>query len=279
MIDTFLENLVSDPEDSLIDEMLDNEEVEPTDVEDGYDEDDFISSEDIMNATETEEDYILDDEDISGAEYFSNVLVDDDDDEDIEDEEEFVDDIADDVEEAIHAEDDEDTDDYLESMMHRINNEIIQEANMINEGFFDPDKHYKKLNINKNKAMAVISKIEPVIRKELLSTNVFYEYKISQEKIMSSLRYSELRPIVDDDDNPISKEEYYFVWVELGTLMPTVGANAALLIEKAQLKINKLIRKYGFIDITDTTERYDSLYGGKDSVHADIAILKETICN
>ena len=131
MIDTFLENLVSDPEDSLIDEMLDNEEIEPTDVEDGYDEDDFISSEDIMNATDTEEDYILDDEDVSGAEYFSNVLVDDDEDEDIEDEDELIDDVADDVEEAIHAEDDEE-EDYIESMLYRINDEIIEESKKYN---------------------------------------------------------------------------------------------------------------------------------------------------
>ena len=131
MIDTFLENLVSDPEDSLIDEMLDNEEIEPTDVEDGYDEDDYISSEDIMNATETEEDYILDDGDVSGAEYFSNVLVDDDEDEDIEDEDELIDDVADDVEEAIHAEDDEE-EDYIESMLYRINDDIMEESKKYN---------------------------------------------------------------------------------------------------------------------------------------------------
>ena len=98
-----------------------------------------------MNATDTEEDYILDDEDVSGAEYFSNVLVDDDEDEDIEDEDELIDDVADDVEEAIHAEDDEE--DYIESMLYRINDEIIKEsgineedAELIDEAFFNKYK-------------------------------------------------------------------------------------------------------------------------------------------
>lgn len=123
MLTSFYENLVRDPEDGIIDEMLDNEEIEPSE-----DEEIEITDEDIENASSQETDYDIyaedDDEDAAPElekDYFENLLGDAeceycDDDEENEDEE-LMDNVIDDIENVVH-------DGFFESQVEKLNREL-----------------------------------------------------------------------------------------------------------------------------------------------------------
>lgn len=123
MLTSFFENLVRDPEDGIIDEMLDNEEIEPSE-----DEEIEITDEDIENANSQETDYDIyaeeDDDDDAAPElekdYFENLLDDvecEDCDEDDDEDEELMDNVIDDIENVVH-------DGFFESQVEKLNREL-----------------------------------------------------------------------------------------------------------------------------------------------------------
>lgn len=122
MLTSFFENLVRDPEDGIIDEMLDNEEIEPSE-----DEEIEITDEDIENANSQETDYDIyaeeDDDDAAPElekDYFENLLDDvecEDCDEDDDEDEELMDNVIDDIENVVH-------DGFFESQVEKLNREL-----------------------------------------------------------------------------------------------------------------------------------------------------------
>lgn len=123
MLTSFFENLVRDPEDGIIDEMLDNEEIEPSE-----DEEIEITYEDIENANSQETDYDIyaeedDDEDAAPElekDYFENLLDDvecEDCEEDDDEDEELMDNVIDDIENVVH-------DGFFESQVEKLNREL-----------------------------------------------------------------------------------------------------------------------------------------------------------
>lgn len=119
MLTSFFENLVRDPEDGIIDEMLDNEEIEPSE-----DEEIEITDEDIENASSQETDYDIyaeeddDDEDTAPElekDYFENLL--DDVEYEDDDDEELMDNVIDDIENVVH-------DGFFESQVEKLNREL-----------------------------------------------------------------------------------------------------------------------------------------------------------
>lgn len=119
MLTSFFENLVRDPEDGIIDEMLDNEEIEPSE-----DEEIEITDEDIENASSQETDYDIyaeedDDDEYTAPElekdYFENLL--DDVEYEDDDDEELMDNVIDDIENVVH-------DGFFESQVEKLNREL-----------------------------------------------------------------------------------------------------------------------------------------------------------
>lgn len=127
---TFLEHINGDPEDKILDDALYNGEIHPMEDEDFGDD---LTAEEIADATDTDEDFIIDSDESDPAYFMNTLLGYYEDDSDEEDSEVYADDEEDDYEypeEVLDVEDmepDED-DDFLESEMIRINKEIIKEA-------------------------------------------------------------------------------------------------------------------------------------------------------
>ena len=136
--DSFIESLIDDPEDIIADDSIDNNEVDLTpdeDEDDEYmeigaeedsDEDNYPTDERHLIAVDTDE---------------SSEDEDDDDEDDDEDDFEFDEDPDDDTDTTLDAQamsgsiDDSDEyieDDFLEAMMHKINAEIVHEAEVLN---------------------------------------------------------------------------------------------------------------------------------------------------
>ena len=134
----------------------------------------------------------------------------------------------------------------------------------------------KKTNINEDKLQNVIDNIYPIIELELLKTKIMATYTLNSYQLTNYIiNNSEIRPLLDDYDNPISSQLYYVTFINIGNIKKHVGAEAKLIADSASKSINNKIKKYGLVDADPYISNDDSFYNSNMTLW--IYIKKEMI--